>query len=153
MADITASERGGAEMLLTPEEVAERLRVTRPTVYSWLKKGWLRGLRAGKAWRVRMEDLENFTRGVSSEPAGPVSAMPDPRTYREALVAVLRAGDSDPEARERLFALPGGEEALKKAISLREGLARFAGTGMSSEEFMREKYEEAQRELLEDMDN
>ncbi len=153
MAEAAVGGRGGAEMLLTPEEVAERLRVTRPTVYTWLKKGRLRGLRAGKAWRVRTEDLETFMRAVPSEPDSPAAAMPDPRTYRDALVAALRGGDSDLEARERLFALPGGEEALKKAISLREGLARFAGTGMSSEEFMREKYEEAQRELLEDMDN
>jgi excisionase family DNA binding protein len=151
MAEAAAGGHRSAEMLLTPEEVAERLRVTRPTVYTWLKKGQLRGLRAGKAWRVRTEDLENFMRGVPSEPDGPVAAMPDPRTYREVLLAALRAGDSDPEARERLFALPGGEEALKKAIRLKEARRRFAGLGISSEEFMREKHEEAERELLEDM--
>jgi excisionase family DNA binding protein len=151
MAEAAAGEPRSAEMLLTPEEVAERLRVTRPTVYTWLKSGRLRGLRAGKAWRVRTEDLDTFMRGAHSEPDGPVPAMPDPRTYREAIVAALRAGDSDPEARERLFALPGGEEALKKALRFREARSRFAGLGMSSEEYMREKYEEARRELFEDM--
>ena len=46
--------------LLTPEEVATRLRVTRRTVYAWLKIGRLRGLRAGKGWRIRPADLEAF---------------------------------------------------------------------------------------------
>ena len=49
----------GAE-LLTPEEVANRLRVTRRTVYTWLKLGRLRGLRAGKGWRIRPADLDAF---------------------------------------------------------------------------------------------
>jgi len=46
--------------LLTPEEVAKRLRVTRRTVYTWLKLGRLRGLRAGKAWRIAPADLAAF---------------------------------------------------------------------------------------------
>jgi excisionase family DNA binding protein len=46
--------------LLTPEEVATRLRVTRRTIYAWLKVGRLRGLRAGKGWRIRPADLEAF---------------------------------------------------------------------------------------------
>jgi excisionase family DNA binding protein len=47
-----------SETYLTPEEVAARLRVSRRTVYEWLKLGRLRGLRAGKAWRIRPEDVE-----------------------------------------------------------------------------------------------
>ena len=68
MAQAISSERGIAERgharegegLLTPEEVAARLRVTRRTVYAWLKIGRLRGLRAGKGWRIRPQDLEAF---------------------------------------------------------------------------------------------
>src|SRR5260370_39501552 len=68
MAQAARSERGVAERghagewegLLTPEEVAARLRVSRRTVYAWLKIGRLRGLRAGKAWRIRPEDLDAF---------------------------------------------------------------------------------------------
>ncbi|WP_272999437.1 helix-turn-helix domain-containing protein [Hydrogenibacillus schlegelii] len=48
------------ERLLTPEEVAERLRVTRRSVYEWLRTGRLRGLKAGTRWRIRPEDLERF---------------------------------------------------------------------------------------------
>lgn len=50
------------EGLLTPEEVAKRLRVTRRTIYAWLKIGRLRGLRAGKGWRIAPADLEAFLR-------------------------------------------------------------------------------------------
>ena len=46
--------------LLTPEEVAAEVRVTRRTVYEWLRKGKLSALRAGRSWRVRREDLETF---------------------------------------------------------------------------------------------
>jgi excisionase family DNA binding protein len=45
---------------LSAEEVARRLRVSRRTVYQWLRLGRLRGLRTGKAWRIRQEDLEAF---------------------------------------------------------------------------------------------
>ncbi|MBX6377927.1 MAG: helix-turn-helix domain-containing protein [Clostridia bacterium] len=48
------------ERLLTPEEVADQLRVTRRTVYEWLRTGRLRGLRAGQFWRIRPEDVEAF---------------------------------------------------------------------------------------------
>jgi excisionase family DNA binding protein len=50
----------------TPEEVAEELRVTRRSVYEWLKTGRLRGLRAGNRWRIRTEDLTAFTQPESS---------------------------------------------------------------------------------------
>lgn len=46
--------------LLTPAQVAERLQVTERAVYAWLREGRLRGLRAGRLWRVREEDLEAF---------------------------------------------------------------------------------------------
>jgi excisionase family DNA binding protein len=46
--------------LLTPEEVATHIRVTRRTVYEWLRRGHLRGLRAGRCWRIRLIDLEAF---------------------------------------------------------------------------------------------
>jgi excisionase family DNA binding protein len=44
----------------TPEEVATELRVTRRTVYEWLRTGRLHGLRAGKAWRIPAESVAAF---------------------------------------------------------------------------------------------
>ncbi len=49
------------EKLLKPEDVAERLNVTAFTVREWLRNGKLKGIRlAGKVWRVRPSDLEEF---------------------------------------------------------------------------------------------
>lgn len=45
---------------LTPEEVAEELRVTRRTVYEWLGTGRLKAYRAGNFWRITREQLERF---------------------------------------------------------------------------------------------
>lgn len=47
---------------LTPEEVAELLRLTRRTAYNWLRSGQLAALRIGKVWRIRREDLERQDR-------------------------------------------------------------------------------------------
>ncbi|PZN07746.1 MAG: hypothetical protein DIU76_04010 [Bacillota bacterium] len=57
------------ERLLTPEEVADILRVTRRTVYEWLRTGRLRGLKAGPFWRIRPEDLDRFLAGEQNVPA------------------------------------------------------------------------------------
>jgi excisionase family DNA binding protein len=46
--------------LYTPEEVAEKLRVSRRAVYQWLNSGKLNGLKAGQYWRVTEEDLNQF---------------------------------------------------------------------------------------------
>ena len=43
---------------LTPEEVADLLRVSRRTVYNWLRAGQLPAIRIGKVWRIRREDLD-----------------------------------------------------------------------------------------------
>jgi excisionase family DNA binding protein len=48
------------EKLLTPEEVAERLVVKSTTVREWLKKGELTGVKLGRVWRVREEDLKAY---------------------------------------------------------------------------------------------
>ena len=47
-------------MLLTPKEVADRLRVSEQTVLRWLRSGKLKGVKAGKLWRVEEEELEKF---------------------------------------------------------------------------------------------
>jgi len=46
--------------LYTPEEVAEKLRVSRRAVYEWLKSGKLNGFKAGQYWRVTEEDMTLF---------------------------------------------------------------------------------------------
>lgn len=63
---------------LTPDEVAERCRVVRRTVYDWLREGRLQGRRAGRKWLISDVDVERFLNGGSaSEPASvPVQPLP-----------------------------------------------------------------------------
>jgi len=57
--------------LYTPEEVAEKLRVSRRSVYQWLNSGRLNGLKAGQYWRVTEEDLTQFLQR-HKHPAGEI---------------------------------------------------------------------------------
>jgi excisionase family DNA binding protein len=54
--------------LYTPEEVAERLRVSRRAVYQWLTLGKLVGMKAGQGWRITEEALIDFMK--SNKEAG-----------------------------------------------------------------------------------
>lgn len=51
------------DRLLLPAEVADRLRVTRSTVYRLLKAGRLRGVRVGRRVNVSSSSLNSFLRG------------------------------------------------------------------------------------------
>jgi excisionase family DNA binding protein len=51
--------------LYTPEEVAERLRVSRRAVYQWLTMGKLVGMKAGQGWRITEEALIDFMKRTS----------------------------------------------------------------------------------------
>ncbi len=46
--------------IFTPDEIAEKLKVTRLTVYRWIDKGELQAFKAGKMWRITRKDLEAF---------------------------------------------------------------------------------------------
>ena len=47
--------------LLTPEQVTERLAVSRITVMKWLRQGKIPGRKlGGKIWRVHPDDLQAF---------------------------------------------------------------------------------------------
>jgi excisionase family DNA binding protein len=50
----------GGPRFLTALEVAERMRVSKMTVYRLIKGGKLPAVRIGKAYRVREEDLETY---------------------------------------------------------------------------------------------
>lgn len=49
-----------SDKILTPEEVAEILKINKQTVRSYLKKGKMRGFQVGSYWRVKREDLNDF---------------------------------------------------------------------------------------------
>jgi len=46
--------------LLTTHEVAELVKVTEPTVRTWIREGQLRGIQISREWRVAFIDLEAF---------------------------------------------------------------------------------------------
>ena len=48
--------------VFSPEELATHLKVTRRTVYRWIESGELRGVKAGKHWRICEPDIEEFLR-------------------------------------------------------------------------------------------
>jgi excisionase family DNA binding protein len=45
---------------LTPEEVADQLRVSRKTIYRWLTGGALAGQKIGRGWRISEQALSEF---------------------------------------------------------------------------------------------
>lgn len=55
------------EKVLTPAQVAERLQVSVFSIQEWLRQGKLKGFKAGKLWRIREADLEEFMRKGGSQ--------------------------------------------------------------------------------------
>jgi excisionase family DNA binding protein len=51
------------DQLLTPEEAAARLKMSRLTIGDWLRSGKLQGVKVGRLWRVRESELEVFLKG------------------------------------------------------------------------------------------
>jgi excisionase family DNA binding protein len=48
------------ERLITPEDAADRLAVSKNTILDWLRSGQLKGVKAGRLWRLRERDLAAF---------------------------------------------------------------------------------------------
>jgi acetyl-CoA synthetase len=45
---------------MTPQNVADYLKVTIYAVYAWLGDGRLKGYKVGSDWRIRKSDVESF---------------------------------------------------------------------------------------------
>lgn len=57
------------DQLLTIQEVADYLKVSRSTVWRWCNQEKLQAFKAGRGWRVRQSDLEKML-GLKSEGLG-----------------------------------------------------------------------------------
>jgi excisionase family DNA binding protein len=84
------------EELLTLAEAVEFLGTSRPTMYRWLDRGEVKGLKVGKQWRFRKSDL------VAYMERGPVAVATAPAEELEAEIQFLdeelrRAGAERPE--------------------------------------------------------
>lgn len=53
-------------LLLTPEQAAERLSLSRTTVYELIRYGELRSVKIGRARRVPVEALDEFVERLSA---------------------------------------------------------------------------------------
>ena len=56
--------------LLTPEQVAEILRVRRDTVYAWIRAGKLPAAKLGNRYRIGEEDLQAFVEKAKTRKEG-----------------------------------------------------------------------------------
>ncbi len=54
-------------MYYTCEEIAERFKVKKATVWGWIRCGRLPAARIGKLYRVSDEDLQNFIRSPDAK--------------------------------------------------------------------------------------
>lgn len=52
--------------ILTPEEVADLLRMTKAAIYRWLNDGYLPGHKLGQGWRIIRDDLREWMRQNSN---------------------------------------------------------------------------------------
>jgi excisionase family DNA binding protein len=64
------------ERLITPEDAADRLAVSKNTILDWLRSGQLKGVKAGRLWRLRERDLAEFLK--EPEPVREVRPTDEP---------------------------------------------------------------------------
>ena len=53
-------EAQSGSYMLTVDEVAKYLRVSRATICRWCGNGKMRAFKVGKGWRVQQQDLERY---------------------------------------------------------------------------------------------
>lgn len=70
----TESQPNQTPNLLTPADVAERLRVTRTWIYNEIKSGRLPSFRVGKLARVTEQDLSAYLEARRRAPVAPRDA-------------------------------------------------------------------------------
>jgi excisionase family DNA binding protein len=58
----------GQNDILTLEQAANRAQVAVKTMREWLRTGKLKGIKAGRLWRVRASDLERFFEESAKRP-------------------------------------------------------------------------------------
>lgn len=118
--------------LVDMEEAIKLLKTSRPTFYRWLRAGRITGMKAGRQWRFRRDDLDEFLNGkeprvdlaadigpliatLDAELAAAGAASPPPEEHKPqqvvrqliALAAARRASDIHLAA----YVPPGSSEA------------------------------------------
>ena len=62
--------------LIDMEQAITMLKTSRPTFYRWLRAGKLKGVKLGRLWRFRRDDIERFMKGEAPRIDLPVSLDP-----------------------------------------------------------------------------
>jgi excisionase family DNA binding protein len=89
-----------AGRLLTPEQAASRLAVSSRSIREWLRSGKLKGVKAGKLWRIRDNDIEDFLdHGQEERGEGTQSADP----FLEVIGCLAGEALSSPEIDQVLY--------------------------------------------------
>ena len=97
--------------LLTMAQAIDLLKTTRPTFYRWLRAGKIKGMKVGRQWRFRPEDVQRFMAGEEPRIALPTSPMP----LIETLEAKLeQAGGASKATLDEL----AGNDPVRRAIGL-----------------------------------
>lgn len=66
--DIICIRRWNMEEYLTPEEVAEILKVSNKAILDWLRSGNIPGTKVGRLWRIPKADLETWLESNTQRP-------------------------------------------------------------------------------------
>ncbi len=69
-------DKNGDMMFLTPEDVAEKLRVSIFTVRRWIHQGELPAYRIGRGWRIATADLTSWLETHRQAQETPSDAAP-----------------------------------------------------------------------------
>lgn len=68
------------------DQAIEQLKTTRPTFSRWLREGRIKGMKVGRQWRFRPEDVDRFLRGEQPRVDLPVNPGP----LLDALAAAMK---------------------------------------------------------------
>ena len=89
--------------LLTVAEVADYLRVSRTTVWRWIKEDVLiHGVKVGRGWRIHKDELVKITEGNhASDAAGTLPATADVKIKKPSVKNPEPAGPSPGKTSKR----------------------------------------------------
>jgi excisionase family DNA binding protein len=106
-----SASAGNSDDLLTMAQAIEKLKTTRPTFYRWLRAGKIKGMKVGRQWRFRPEDIQRFMTGDEPRIELPTSASP----LLETLEAKLKQVAGEPKA---IPDEPIGDDPVLRAVAL-----------------------------------
>jgi len=109
-ADRTPGDAGAA--LMDMGQAIHSLATTRPTFYRWLRAGQIKGVKIGRQWRFRRDDIDRFLRGESPRIDLPADIKPLIKTLQERL-----NGRASPPTGD--LVMKASELAIRLAIQLK----------------------------------